>query len=171
MSLKQAKKDNKLSPKYYGPYKVLQKIGAMAYKLELPTTSWLHPVFHVSCLKKVIGDTLLVQIILLEIDEEGKIILEPEAITKQELNSYEIDQIWSILSSGRTYPLKIPHGRMRILYSSIQNYSNIEDQTFLKERGMLGPYNTKDYPITIVLISLINIFVPLLSPYCYYCAP
>jgi hypothetical protein len=39
MSLKQAKKDNKLSPKYYGPSKVLQKIGTMAYKLELPTSS------------------------------------------------------------------------------------------------------------------------------------
>ena len=39
MSLKQAKKDNKLSPKYYGPYKVLQNIGTMAYKLELPSSS------------------------------------------------------------------------------------------------------------------------------------
>jgi hypothetical protein len=38
MSLKQAKKDNKLSPKYYGPYKVLQKIGTMAYKLEVPAS-------------------------------------------------------------------------------------------------------------------------------------
>jgi hypothetical protein len=63
MSLKQAKKDNKLSPKYYGPYKVLQKIGTMAYKLELPASSQVHPVFHVSCLKKVIGDKIPVQTI------------------------------------------------------------------------------------------------------------
>ena len=82
MSLKQAKKDNKLSPKYYGPYKVLQKIGTMAYKLKLPTTSRMHPVFHVSCLKKVIGNKLLVQTILTELDEEGKYILELEAVTK-----------------------------------------------------------------------------------------
>ena len=54
MSLKQAKKDNKLLPKYYGPYKVLQNIGAMAYKLELPASSRVQPIFHVSCLKKVI---------------------------------------------------------------------------------------------------------------------
>jgi hypothetical protein len=81
MSLKQAKKDNKLSPKYYGPYKVLQKIGTMAYKLELPTSSRVHSVFHVSCLKKVIGDKISVQTISPELDEEGKIILEPEAIT------------------------------------------------------------------------------------------
>jgi hypothetical protein len=58
MSLKQAKKDNKLSSKYYGPYKVLQNIGTMAYKLELPAYSRVHLVFHVSCLKKVTGDKI-----------------------------------------------------------------------------------------------------------------
>ena len=42
----------------------------------------MHLVFHVSCLKKVIGDKLPVQTILLELDEEGKIILEPEAVTE-----------------------------------------------------------------------------------------
>ena len=82
MSLKRAKKDNKLSPKYYGLYKMLQKIGTMTCKLELPTASLVHPIFHISCLKNVIGDKLPVQTIFLELDEEGKIILEPEAVTK-----------------------------------------------------------------------------------------
>lgn len=44
-------------------------------------------------------------------------------------------------------------------------------QTKAKLGGLLGPYNTNDYPITIVVVPLINIFVPLLSPYLYYCAP
>ena len=81
MSLNNTKKDNKLSPKYYGPYKVLQNIGSMAYKLELRASSWVHPIFHVSCLKKVFGDKLPVQTMLPKLDEEGKIILEPKEIT------------------------------------------------------------------------------------------
>ena len=36
---------------------------------------------------------------------------------------------------------------------------------------VLGPYNTSDYPITIVVIPLIYIVVPLLPPCCYFCAP
>jgi hypothetical protein len=43
ISLKKKKKDNKLAPKYYGPYKILQRIESMAYKLELPPYSHVHP--------------------------------------------------------------------------------------------------------------------------------
>ena len=55
-------------------------IGSMAYKLELPATSRVHPFFHVSYLKKVIGDKIPIQTILPELDEEAKFILEPEKI-------------------------------------------------------------------------------------------
>ena len=106
MSLKQAKKDNKLSPKYYGPYKVLQNIGTMAYKLELPASSRVHPVFHVSCLKKVIGENIPVQTIFPELDEEGKIILEPEAVMETRTRQLRNRSISEYLIKWKNLPTK-----------------------------------------------------------------
>ena len=47
MSLKH-QKNNKLETKYYGPYKVLQRIGSKDYKLDLPPSSRVHQFLHVS---------------------------------------------------------------------------------------------------------------------------
>lgn len=48
----------KLAPWFYSLFRVVQRLGSMAYKLDLPSTSRVHPVFHVSCLKKKLGDQI-----------------------------------------------------------------------------------------------------------------
>ena len=51
-------KKGKLSPRYVGPYENFQRVGKVAYKLRLPSElAFVHLVFHVSMLKKCIGDT------------------------------------------------------------------------------------------------------------------
>lgn len=53
------RKSLKLSAKYYGPFQVIARIELVAYKLQLPPTSTIHPVFHISLLKKKIGNDIV----------------------------------------------------------------------------------------------------------------
>lgn len=70
---------NKLAKKYYGPFVVLERIGKVAYHLELPQGSRIHPVFHVSALKKFRGDE---DVPPLELPEE---VLENRPVSRPSL--------------------------------------------------------------------------------------
>ncbi|GKB55544.1 putative reverse transcriptase domain-containing protein [Tanacetum coccineum] len=80
-------KRGKLNPRYVGPFKQLEKILTVAYKLELPQgLSRVHNTFHVSNLKKCYSDEpLAVQLEGLHVDDKLRFVEEPVKIMDREV--------------------------------------------------------------------------------------
>ena len=78
-SLKQTGAE-KLKPRFYGPYRVIRRVGQVAYELELPQGKKIHNIFHVSCPKKSLGQQVIVTKELPPTDDEGHLVLQPKAI-------------------------------------------------------------------------------------------
>ncbi|KAJ1410955.1 Chromo-like domain superfamily [Sesbania bispinosa] len=75
-----AKKVNeKLSPRFYGPYRVVKRVGQVAY-LQLPCESRIHPVFHVSLLKKAIGPNITPRPLPPMLSENLELQVEPVGV-------------------------------------------------------------------------------------------
>lgn len=75
-----ARPNEKLAPRFYGPFAVEKKVGPVAYKLSLPATCSIHPVFHVSQLRKANGMFTTITDIPSQLNEELELLVEPEAV-------------------------------------------------------------------------------------------
>ncbi|XP_059075143.1 uncharacterized protein LOC131875132 [Cryptomeria japonica] len=80
----------KLKPHFYGPYQVIRKVGRVAYELQLPPNSKIHNTFHVSYLKKALGQQVVPTMELPPLDYEGVIQdFCPYSHTQHSLQSFE----------------------------------------------------------------------------------
>ncbi|KAA0045216.1 Ty3/gypsy retrotransposon protein [Cucumis melo var. makuwa] len=98
------KRNEKLSPKYFGPYRVLERIGKVAYKLELPAAAAIHPVFYVSQLKKAVGRGETVQPLNPYMNANYEWITRPEGVYSYRKNPATKE--WEALISWKGLP---PH--------------------------------------------------------------
>jgi hypothetical protein len=93
----------KLAARYYGPYPIIDRIGAVAYKLRLPEGSKVHPVFHVSLLKKAIGNYQEEEPLPTNLEGEAVSALQPERVLaerKIKEHGEEVQQ-WLVQWQGR----------------------------------------------------------------------
>ncbi|GJR45366.1 putative reverse transcriptase domain-containing protein [Tanacetum coccineum] len=88
-------KRGKLNPHYIGPFKILAKVGTVAYRLELPDKlSRVHSTFHVSNLKKCLSDEpLAIPLGEIHVDDKLNFIEEPIEIMDREVKHLKQSRI------------------------------------------------------------------------------
>jgi hypothetical protein len=100
---------SKLSVKYSGPFLISAAVGKNAFKLDLPATVNIHPVFHVSQLKRYLADDTLhpeqtaTQPGPVYADKKGA-VFEVESILGKRLRSRGTTRSWEYLVKWRGYP-------------------------------------------------------------------
>ena len=80
------RRNQKLSPKFFGPFLIIARVGSVAYKLELPVHAKIHQVFHVSLLKEHLGAIPTKLGAMPDMDDQGLLAAELVAILARKLD-------------------------------------------------------------------------------------
>ena len=121
-SLKRFGKSGKLSPRFIGPFEILERIGEAAYRLALPPQlSRVHDVFHVSMLRKYEPDSShVLDWTDLEVDEDASYEERPVRVLDRR------DQVLR----GKTIPL------VKVLWK----HHGVEEATWERELEVREKY-------------------------------
>ncbi|GJZ43415.1 putative reverse transcriptase domain-containing protein [Tanacetum coccineum] len=88
-------KKGKLAPRFVGPFEIIEKVGPVAYRLDLPEElNGVHDTFHVSNLKKCLADpTLKVPLDEIQVDAKLNFVEEPVEILEREFKKLKRSRI------------------------------------------------------------------------------
>ncbi|KAL4026457.1 hypothetical protein IC575_014888 [Cucumis melo] len=119
----------KLSPRFVGPFEILERIGPVAYRLALPPSlSTVHDVFHVSMLRKYVPDpSHVVDYEPLEIDENLSYVEQPVEVLAREVKTLRNKQIPLVKVLWRNHLEEATWEREDDMRSVIPN---VENKTF-----------------------------------------
>lgn len=117
----------KLAARFYGPFQIIERLGEVAYKLQLPPQSRIHPVFHVSLLKKAIGDYSV----------QGDLPTELEVTDMDEFYPEKVIGSRTITQGG----VSVPQSLVQWKHKSSDDVT-WEDDAFI--RGQFPDFNLED---------------------------
>ncbi|GJT94931.1 reverse transcriptase domain-containing protein [Tanacetum coccineum] len=133
-------KEGKLNPRYVGPFKVLKKVGSVAYKLEVPQElSRVHNTFHVSNLKKCYSDEpLAVPLEGLYVDDKLSFMEEPIKIMDQEVKRLKQSHIQLSRFDGTRGEVLSSHGNVKTNFKRSIRISSLNP--YLRQVLRLEPW-------------------------------
>ncbi|XP_069149474.1 uncharacterized protein [Solanum lycopersicum] len=101
-------KKGKLSPRYIGPFEIIERIGEVAYQLALPPgLSSVHPVFHISMLKKYHqGGDHVIQWNTMLLDQNLTFEEEPVTILDRQIWKLRSKEIASVKVQWKNCPVE-----------------------------------------------------------------
>ncbi|RVW22797.1 Transposon Tf2-8 polyprotein [Vitis vinifera] len=131
----------KLSPRFFGPFQITQRVGEVAYKLNLPETSKIHPVFHVSNLKLALGGNNQQGTSLPEMDGSSGVVGPfPQAVLDRQTrrNKEEVLIHWQGLSPAEATWEDACTMRLRFPDITLEDKGLLQQRITIAPRGRCG---------------------------------
>ncbi|KAD5318340.1 hypothetical protein E3N88_18286 [Mikania micrantha] len=132
----------KLSPRFFGPYKVKRIVGPVAYELELPPTARIHPIFHVSLLKKAHGYLPSNQLAPLPITKDFEVDFTPSKVLDFRWITVAGSPVLELLISWVNRPIEEATWESYDLFSGQFPNFRLEDKSFFQGVSFEHPSNT-----------------------------
>ncbi|KAL4587069.1 hypothetical protein LXL04_011719 [Taraxacum kok-saghyz] len=132
----QKRASHKLSKRFFGPFKILARVGKVAYRLELPPESRIHPVFHVSLLRACHGNSTPSSLPLPTTFIDDLPALEPEAILDERTHNHQGHLVSQVLVKWKGQDVSEATWEDKDAVDLQEEKSDLEDKVNVNEGGV-----------------------------------